>query len=676
MNFRKIIYTFSFCLAICFGSLISVAQTDSVLLKKADRLYDSGDIKEALKTYSSIVSRDSNNLRANFMTGICYIESANKAQSLSYFKKALELSPAVSPKILYYIAYASHLGYQFDTAIDYYRRYLNTLTDKANTSLSAKEKKDERTKALKLIAECETGKQLVANPDTGVKIKNLGPVINSIYPDYGPIITPDEKYLYFTSKREGSTGGMKDRKTDFFEDIYFSEHTDSGWTKPQPLDSAINTDLHESCIAISSDGTELYLYIDNDQNKGDIFHSKMIGNTWTKPQPFSIMINTEHIENSMTLSQDGLTIFFSSNKPGGIGGKDIYMSKKKKSGGWETPQNLGYDINTEHDEEGPFLAADGKTMYFSSKGHAGMGGYDLFKSVYDSVTQKWSAPENLGYPINSTDDDIYFTLAGSGKYGYFASVKDEGMGDLDIYRILMPGFTEEDTTLIAMSDSVGMEDTDSLALMLIASAVELHIKIFDRDNDTPLDAKIEVFSEKGKFLYKGQTKNGSLKLPIKENAPRNLLVALQKDGYIFKTVSVNVPTPEEFKQIVDKSIFMDKVAVGVRTILSNIYFDFDMATLKSSSDIELHKLRRLLAENPTLKIRIDGHTDNIGSSQYNKELSHRRAKAVVTWLINHGITASRLSSKGYGQEVPLASNDDEEEGRELNRRTEFVILEY
>ncbi len=676
MNFKKAAYTYSFWLAICFWSFSSVAQTDSVALKKADRLYESGDIKEALKTYTSVIAKDSNNLRANFMAGICYIESINKARSLSYFKKAYELSPPVSPKILYYIAYANHLGYQFDTAIDHYNQYLNTLADKANTSLSAREKKDERIKTLKQIAECETGKQLVANPDTGVKIRNLGPTINSVYPDYGPIITPDEKYLYFTSKREGSTGGMKDRKTDFFEDIYFSEHTDSGWTIPQALDSAINTDLHESCIAISADGTELYLYIDNDQYKGDIFHSRMIGNTWTKPQPFSIMINTEHIENSMTLSQDGLTLFFSSNKPGGIGGKDIYMSKKKKNGGWETPQNLGYDINTEYDEEGPFLAADGKTMYFSSKGHAGMGGYDLFKSVYDSASQKWSAPENLGYPINSTDDDIYFVLAGSGKYGYFASVKEDGMGDLDIYRILMPGFAEEDTLLLAMADSASLEETDSLSLMLIASAVELHINVFDRDNSLPLDAKIEVFSEKGKFLYKGQTKNGSLKLPIKENDPRNLLVALQKDGYIFKTVTINVPAPEEFKQIVEKPIFMDKVAVGVRTILSNIYFDFDMATLKSSSDIELHKLRRLLAENPTLKIRIDGHTDNIGSVQYNKELSHRRAKAVVTWLINHGIAAGRLSAKGYGQEVPLASNDDEEEGRELNRRTEFVILEY
>lgn len=673
MNFRRIVHKLSFCLAICCGSLTSVAQTDSVLLKKADRLYESGDLKEALKTYSLIVEGDSNHLRANFMTGICYIESINKARSLSYFKKAYDLSPSVSPRILYYLAYASHLGYQFDTAIDYYNQYLNTLTDKTNTSLSAKEKKEERIKTLKQIEECKTGKQLVANPDTGVKIRNLGPVINSVYPDYGPIITPDEKYLYFTSKREGSTGGMKDRKTDFFEDIYFSEYTDSGWTTPQALPSPINTDLHESCIAISSDGTELYLYIDNDQYKGDIFHSKMVGNTWTKPQPFSIMINTDHIENSMTLSQDGLTLFFSSNKPGGIGGKDLYMSKRKKSGGWETPQNLGYNINTEYDEEGPFLAADGKTMYFSSKGHAGMGGYDLFKSVYDSVSQKWSEPENLGYPINSTDDDIYFVLAGSGKYGYFASVKDDGIGDLDIYRILMPGFTEEDSTLMTMADSVTVEEKDSL---MLASAIEIHIKVFDREDNLPLDAKIEVFSEKGKFLYKGQTKNGRLQLPVKEDTPRNLLVALQKEGYIFKTVTVNIPTPEEFKQIVDKPIFMDKVAVGVRTILSNIYFDFDMATLKSSSDIELHKLRRLLAENPTLKIRIDGHTDNIGSPQYNKELSHRRAKAVVTWLINHGISSNRLSSKGYGQEVPLASNDDEEEGRELNRRTEFVILEY
>lgn len=676
MKLWKTLYTFSLFIGFSLGVHSLFGQTDSSALRKADLLYSKGDTRHALSAYQAILANDSSNARANFMAGMCHIESANKPQALPYFQKAYQLSPNISPRVLYYIAYANHLSYQFDTAITYYTRYLNTLEDKANVALSAKEKKDDRARTLKHIAECETGKRLVANPDSNVRIRNLGPTINSPYPDYGPIITPDEKYLYFTSKREGTTGGGKDAKSDYFEDIYFSENTDSGWTNPQPLDSTINTSLHESCIAISSDGAELYLYIDNDQFKGDIFHSKMIGDTWTKPQPFSIMINSDFIENSMALSQDGQTLFFSSDKPGGIGGKDIYMSKKKKGGGWETPQNLGYDINTSYDDEGPFLAADGKTLYFSSKGHAGMGGYDLFKSVYDSASRKWSAPENLGYPINSPEDDIYFVLAGSGKYGYFASVKEGGLGGLDIYRILMPGFIEEDTDLIAMVDSVSIENTDSLSHLLIASAVELHVKVFDRANSLPINTRIEVFSEQGQFLYKGVTTEEGLKLPIQESDPRNVLVALQKEGYIFKTINVILPAPEEFKQIVDKVIFMDKVAVGVRTILSNIYFEFDMATLKSNSDTELDKLRRLLAENPTLKIRIDGHTDNIGSPQYNKDLSQRRAKAVVTWLINHGITSERLSYRGYGQEVPLASNDDEEEGRELNRRTEFVILEY
>lgn len=650
------------------------AQADSALVEVADEMYNFGDKKDALDVYKSAIASNPNNVRANFMAGICYLETINKANSLKYFQKAYALQPDVSPKMLYYIGYAYHLGYDFDNAIDQYNLYIDSLGQKEFGGLSNKDRKTEKAIALKRIEECKTGKYLVNNPQKDVKIQNLGKTLNTTYPEYGPVITPDEKFLFFTSKRKGSTGGKKDRDNEYFEDIYFCENTAKGWTEPKPLDSIVNTELHESCIGVSPDGKNIFLYKDNDNFKGDIFHSSFENKNWSQPEPLNIIINTEFIENSMSLSADGQTLFFSSDKPGGIGGKDIYFSQKKKNGNWEYPQNLGYDINTEYDEEGPFLAADGKTMYFSSKGHKGMGGYDLFKTVYDSSGNKWSKPENLGFPINSTDDDIYFVISGDGKYGYYASVKENSFGNLDLYRILMPGFSELDTFLVVNEDSA-QQVIDTTTKAIAKAQVELKLKIIDKEKGELTSAHVEIFTENGEYLFNGEVEDGQLSVSIGNDISRKVIVALNKENFVFKTTTLRLPIPEEDKQIVEKTIFVDKIAIGVRTILKNIYFDFDMATLKSSSDKELDKLRKLLVENPDMKIQLDGHTDNIGSPQYNKELSLKRAQAVVDWLIKHGISPDRLSAKGFGQEVPLASNDDEEEGRELNRRTEFVILE-
>jgi outer membrane protein OmpA-like peptidoglycan-associated protein len=663
-------------------------QADEHLVQIADEMYGFGDVLDALDVYKQALEQNPNNLRANFMAGRCYIETIHKEKSLPYFLKAYELDPSVSPKILYLIGRAYHLGDKFDQAIEYYGKYKAALDNIPDL----KDKKKEAFESDRRINECENGKLLVADSLDNIRIENLGSVINSPNPDYGPILSPDEKTLYFTSRRKGSTGGNKDKDNEFFEDIFVTRNVNGQWTTPENIGDPVNTVLHESGIGISKGGNELFIYVDNDQFKGDIFSSTLDKGKWSAPKPLSILINTDFIENSITVSNDGKLMFFSSDKPGGIGGKDIYMSKMKKNGEWEAPVNLGYDVNTEFDEEGPFITTDGKTLYFSSKGHKGMGGYDLFKSVLDPKTSKWSAPENLGYPINSTDDDIYFVLSADAKYGYYASVKHDSYGHLDLYRIKMPDEQSQDPKSRTLAKAKPKDEPKQEpkeepkqepkpepkpepVKEIVKQPVELNIQVMKNGTSEPIDARIEITEKStGKKIWEGNAVNGGTTIPFSNSASAQYQISAEASGFVFKNLPVNIPAMSDQKQVLSKTLYLEAATVGVRTIMRNIYFDFNQATLKKESEPELTKLLNMLKSNPAMTIEIDGHTDAVGSAGYNKDLSQKRAESVVKWLINKGVESSRVSAKGFGEEMPLASNDDEEEGREINRRTEFVIL--
>jgi outer membrane protein OmpA-like peptidoglycan-associated protein len=308
-----------------------------------------------------------------------------------------------------------------------------------------------------------------------------------------------------------------------------------------------------------------------------------------------------------------------------------------------------------------------------------MGGYDIFKSVYDDVTKTWSTPENLGYPVNTPDDDVFFVVSASGKHGYYASINGNGYGEKDIYMVTFLGaekpmvMNNEDNLLA--SQTAPVKETVIAPVMQIKEAQLTILKgvITDAMTKKPLEATIELVDNTKNMVVATFTSNSATgKYLVSLPAGRNYGIAVKKEGYLFHSENFDIPATAAFQEVT-KDVELKNVAVGSKIILKNIFFDFDKATLRPESTNELERLTKLLQDVPTLKIEIGGHTDSKGADDYNKKLSDNRAKAVVTYLIGKGIAADRLTSAGYGEEQPIATNDTDE-GRQMNRRTEFKII--
>jgi outer membrane protein OmpA-like peptidoglycan-associated protein len=407
-------------------SLQGHAQVDKII-KEGDEALSKGYKSIALDIYLKAYGQDPENPEINLKVGKLYLEGIYRFRSLSYLEKAFRLKPQIDVEIHKYLALSYHYNHQFDKAIENYELCRKTL--KHDDSFLLRIDRE--------IYECNNGKEFVANP-VNAKIENLGAIINTPFAEYGPAVSANEAEMIFTSRREGSVGGDLDDEGEYFEDIYISRKQGEEWGKPKQISDKINTSAHDASIGLSPDGNLLFIY--KSDNNGDIYYCELKkDSTWSEPGQMGDNVNTKkYYENAAAISPDGKLLFFSSTRPGGHGNLDIFISELQSGGNWGPPINLGKTINTEYDEEGPVLDLDGKTLYFSSEGHKGMGGFDIFRSVYDTTTKKWSEPQNLGYPINSADDDIYFSLSGDGRHGYYASVKDGGFGDKDIYKITMP----------------------------------------------------------------------------------------------------------------------------------------------------------------------------------------------------------------------------------------------
>lgn len=621
----------------CFFALPMLSFCQSPEIKKGDNLYKQGNFEKALETYLSVYDKNKEDALLNYHIGNCYLKSITKAKAVSYLEKAESLEPSVATDLYFLLATAYHQSLQWDKAVDAYTSYGDMLTLQEIKTLGPVVEKR--------IEECKTGKVLVEKP-VKVKIENIGAAINSSYPEYAPVISSDEAVLMFTSRREGSTGGKDKFTGEYDEDVYVSLQKSSKWSPAKNVGNPICTKVHDSNIALSNDGQKLLMYKDDNGN-GNIYESVQSGDKWSVPVLLPEPINTPQHESSASYSPDGKTLYFVSNREGGIGGRDIYFATMGKNGQYENIKNIGNVINTPYDEEGVFMHPDGKTLYFSSQGHKTMGGFDIFKTVFDSG--QWSKPENIGYPINSPDDDLFFVLAASGIRGYYASVKDGGFGDLDIYVI---NFIDEKPIVYVTILKGTITDAVS------NQPVEADIEIIDNEKNESV-AKINSNSATGKYL---------VSLP----SGKNYGIAVNAKGYLFHSENVNIPPSTGYQEII-RDIALKKIIVGSKVVLNNIFFDYDKATLRSESIAELDRLLSLLKNSSTLRIQISGHTDNKGSADYNQKLSENRAKSVVDYLIEKGINKDRLQYKGYGFANPVATNDTEE-GRQLNRRTEFEIL--
>jgi outer membrane protein OmpA-like peptidoglycan-associated protein len=604
----------------------SVFSQDEKLIKKGDAAFAAKNYSEAFINYELAWQQNKDNAYVNFMIAKCYLLTSPKQKALDYAGVAVRKSENPSSEMYFVYAQALHQNHRWDSAVYYYQK-----SDPGKTNYKV---------ISKLETECSYGKKYTTNPQS-VKITNAGALVNSQGMDYLPNITADLSKLYFTSRRAGSVGGKVESDGLPFEDIYSCNNIGGAWTQAINIGTPLNTDVHDACVGISEDGQTMFIY--RGVNGGDIFQSELKGKKWGAATP--LPMNTEFFETSACLSPDERTLFFV-RATNAYTNRDIYMCSRTVGGNWSKPIKL--PINTPFDEDAPFMHPDGKTLYFSSKGHTSMGGYDVFKTTRTS-SNTWSTPENIGYPINTAGDDIYFVLSADGKIGYYSSNKEGGFGQQDIYSIRMPA-TEKAPELALLKGIIKDDAT--------GKPTEASITITDNATKE-IVAKYHSNSETGEYI---------IALP----AGKNYGVAIEKEGHLFYSENVTLSNTASFKEY-KQDITLVTSKTSSKIVLRNIFYDTGKSTIQSTSYSELLKLINLLKSNPSIRVEISGFTDNVGDEAFNQKLSEERAQTVVNYLIQNGIAANRLVAKGYGSAQPVAPNTTEE-GRQKNRRTEMKIL--
>jgi len=672
------------------------AQQDSVeaarqLVEIADEAYEvQKAINLANEQYVMAASLDPSNLKANWMAGITYLETVNRDRSTKYFLQIYKLSPEYRFDLQYYIGRGYQLSLDFKMALENYNAYKAKLL--ADQNYRGRDKVSLKN-VDRRIFECENGLEFIVNP-ANYSIVNVGSAINSEWPDYGPVLNEDETILIFTSRRKSGNQNEDVDSDNFpFEDVFISTKENGNWTQAVNIGEVINTPFHDSNLGLSPDAATLFLFGEDENGGGDIYISdRQEDGTYDLPRPMLGSINSSYSENSISVSLDGNTAYFSSDRPGGYGGLDIYVSTKDNRGVWGRTKNLGPIINTEFDEDGPFIDHDSKALYFSSVGRKGMGGFDIFRSDLDEESGEWQEPVNLGYPINTPDNDIYFVATKDGKRGYYASVREDGMGFTDIYEVTVPpgqnSFADNVINPIKQvnddtpsTDNPGDENPPDVREVVVPDAVDmadvtLRVRVLDADTRTPLDnVRISLRAKVGNGVVPVQAEGkGIYAFTINNDIDTDYSVSVEKTGYVFVSRDITLPAAAKEPQEIRRTLNLSPARSGVTKRLRNVYFKFNQAVFIDQSYRELNNLEKFLAENPTVNIEIGGHTDAVGGEQYNKQLSEKRAIAVVDYLKRKGIDARRLKAVGYGEKFPLASNDDEFEGRELNRRVELKIL--
>lgn len=463
---------------------------------------------------------------------------------------------------------------------------------------------------------------------------NVGAGINTDAFELYPFLSPEGDKMYFTRK-------------DIKEDLYVSEKIDGVWNQAQPL--PFNTNENEGAQTISADG-KLILFTACNRPDGlgscDIFYSFLVQGQWTEPRGTGAPINSTDWESQPFLSANGRAMIFSSNRPGGRGGKDLYISYLNKDNQWLEPQNMGSTINTSGDEETPFLHADGKTLFFSSNGHLSIGGKDLFMSQLNEKGE-WSEPVNLGYPINTESDESSIYVDLDGKTAYIASAREGGHGKLDIYQF-------------DLHDQVAADP-----------AVYVKAIVKDANSKELINTKYSIFNIKNNELFSfGQTgAEGSFLISIP--ASETFRLEIDKSNYVFHSEQFQAQKGSHQEPYI-LNVFLQPIQQGASIVLKNVQFDTDSYTLTETSFPELQKLLELLLSDTQIVAVIKGHTDNIGTPAYNLELSQKRAQSVVNYLIEQGVDSNRITAQGYGDTQPIAPNDSDT-NRQLNRRTEFEI---
>lgn len=643
--------TLSFILS-CLLMAAQPKREYSVKDKKAIKQYEEAlesyrllDLKSARTSLENLTNDKPEFIEAHFMLAQIYDEMGETALAIKPLKAALAIDEKFYPAGWMMLAecYFAQGDYkETEAAITKFMPY-------------PKESAQQEKRAQLLLSSCVFAKKALANPVAFDPV-NLGAGVNTDRDEYYPCITADESTLLFTrlvadaSAREGKQ-----------EDFYLSKKSGNQWTNASPV-LEINTPRNEGAPTLSADGQMLIFtaceYADGSyggdrQGVGscDLFYSMKTAGGWTPAENMGQGINTGTWESQPSFAANGRTLYFVRGKrtASGIKEQDIYYSWLDDNNRWSAPMKVPGRVNTIFEEESVMIHPDGRTLYFSSNGHSGMGGLDIFMSRL-LPNGDWDAPVNLGYPINTYRDENSLQVTAKGDIALFASDREGGFGGLDLYQ-----FTLHEAARPAPVTYVAGTVADKLSF----KKLEAHLELIDLEN--------------GKLVVESYSSQGTGEFLLCIPSGRDYALNVNKDGYLFHSENFSLKNYTSMKPY-KLEILLQKLRPGASIVLNNVFFETNKWDLKAESMVELNRLVDLLSANPDKKIEIGGHTDNVGSDEANLTLSQNRAKSVVDYLVKKGIDPARLSSKGYGETAPVATNDTEE-GRAKNRRTEFKIVQ-
>ncbi len=654
-------------------------------VRDGNLLFEERNYVKAIPSYRLAYSFNPRNAELNFKMGVCTFYLEKYKTALTYLTKAESLDSSCHELLYFYIGRSCHILGKFEEAIEAYQAMING-------AHAVGRFKGFLPRSKKGVAECQNAIKLKADP-VRVWVDNLGEKVNTIYPEYRPLVVADETQLFWTARRNDGVGGRAAvdlaAKREFREDVFYSRKTEEGWKKGSNMGETINSRGHEAGVGISSDGRTLFVFRADD-GQGDIYQTNSVNGFWGDLKKMGPPINSDSSnETSACLGYNGRQLYFTSDREGGFGDQDIWVCNwDAQNSRWGEAQNLGPVVNTKYKETSVFLHADGRTMYFASEGHNSIGGLDIFVSRKNE-NNEWGVPMNVGYPLNSPKDDVSLVLSGSGRRGYFASNRYGGFGKKDLYMVTFLGSRKEpvlesEDNLLAywsepvrstlVQENINVIESDLLMLTGVVSDARthkaMHAKIQLVNNRTGKVAT-EIWSDKGSGQY-------LLCLP----AGSDYAVVVSEQGYLFESANYNRTISSGFvKEELD--IQLQPIRVGKSIRLGNVFFKTHSEQLTDKSEFELERLVDMLESNTNLRVLVSGHVDSENSVNDNVTLSRERAKSVVDYLLNKGINSNRLDYIGYGNQRPIISTEriiflkreaDKCKARKTNNRVEVKII--
>ena len=625
-------------IAFVLSSWFSWSQTLTSNNKKAVKLYEEArsligarDFDKAFERLQLAIDKDPDFAEAYLKLASIYQIKFNDSLQFWCYRQVIDRYPDI-PKFAsswYLLGSNAFKNGNYEETLKYLGKYMELTSEKGRYASSAKMLIDNSHFAINYKTN-----DFQFNP------RPLPKVVNQFKQQYFPVLTVDQNTLLFI-KRQGD------------EEILQTDKDKNGnWQEPHSISDNINSEYNEGTCSISADGRMLvFTSCMGRQGYGscDLYVSYKTGNEWSVPENMGEVINSPSWDSQPSLSADGRTLYFVSNRRGGFGSRDIYVSQQNEAGEWQSPQNVGSSINTSFDDISPFIHPNGQRLYFATNGRLGFGGFDIYFSDKKSASE-WLAPTNFGYPINTHDDEVSMFISSDGAKGYYSH--------------------EERTKESVLSTLYEIDIPPKLQVEHKSSYV--FGKVMDGETNTPLKATVSLInldSNNSVEKVRSDSVTGDYLIVITQGAQYGLFA--ESEGYLYKSENFNLT--EKLLMPVKINLKLEKIKPGARVVLKNIFFDFDSYNLTSTSKAELNRVLHLLNTNKTLRVEISGYTDNVGTEKYNLELSEKRAEAVYNYLVKNGADKTKLGFRGYGASNFLNSNNTEEE-RAKNRRIEFKVL--